>query len=204
MRGGMFKSVAVYCGSSAGNDPQYVRLAHTAGVLLAKRGIRLVYGGGGVGMMGAVADGVLEQGGEVTGVIPDFLNTRELKHPGVPDMRVVKTMHERKMLMVDLAEGFIALPGGFGTLDELFEVLTWSQLDIHHRPAGVLNADGYYDGMLSCLDGMVVRGFLRAEDRARLVSAPDMESLLAGMEAWCAPPSLKFTLATRSPTAAEI
>ncbi len=200
----MFKSLAVYCGSSGGNDPRYVRLAHAAGAVLAKRGIRLVYGGGGVGMMGAVANGALEQGGEVTGVIPHFLNTRELKHPGVADMRVVETMHERKMLMVDLAEGFIALPGGFGTLDELFEVLTWSQLDIHRRPAGVLNYDGYYDGMLSCLDGMVTRGFLRAEDRARLVAAPEMESLLDGMEAWCVPPSLKFTLATPPPTAAEI
>lgn len=204
MRGRMFKSLAVYCGSSAGNDPRYVRLAHEAGALLARRGIRLVYGGGGVGMMGAVANGVLEQGGKVTGVIPHFLNTRELKHPGVPDMRVVETMHERKMLMVDLAEGFIALPGGFGTLDELFEVLTWSQLDIHHRPAGVLNADGFYDGMLSCLDGMVTRGFLRAEDRVRLVSAADMESLLTRMEAWSVPPSLKFTLATRTPAVAEI
>lgn len=194
----MFQSLAVYCGSSAGNDPAYIHLAHAAGALLARRGIRLVYGGGGVGMMGAVANGVLEQGGEVTGVIPHFLNTRELKHPGVPDMRVVETMHERKMLMVDLAEGFIALPGGFGTLDELFEVLTWSQLAIHQRPAGILNAGGFFDGLLTCLDGMVSRGFLRTEDRNRLVAAPDIETLLERMESWRAPETMKFTLATRT------
>lgn len=198
MRGGMFRSLAVYCGSSAGNDPRFIRLAHEAGALLAQRGIRLVYGGGGVGMMGAVANGALEHGGEVTGVIPHFLNTRELIHPGVADMRAVATMHERKMLMVELSEGFIALPGGFGTLDELFEVLTWSQLDIHARPIGVLNVDGYYDGVLQCLDGMVARGFLRPEDRARLVSATDFPALLAAMESWQAPESLKFTLATRT------
>ena len=191
----MFQSLAVYCGSSPGNDGRYVRLAHEAGELLAQRGIRLVYGGGGVGMMGAVADGALSEGGAVTGVIPTFLNTRELRHPGVSDMRVVTSMHERKLLMVDLAEGFIALPGGFGTLDELFEVLTWSQLDIHNRPAGVLNVDGYYDGILACLDVMVDRGFLRAEDRARLVPAESMEALLAEMEAWRAPQTLKFSLA---------
>ena len=194
----MLQSLAVYCGSSAGHDPRYLQLAHETGALLARRGIRLVYGGGGVGMMGAVANGALEHGGEVTGVIPHFLNTRELKHPGVADMRAVATMHERKMLMVDLAEGFIALPGGFGTLDELFEVLTWSQLDLHQRPAGVLNMDGYYDGVLSCLDGMVDRGFLRAEDRARLVAAADIESLLTAMEEWVAPAKTKFTLATRT------
>ena len=193
----MFQSLAVYCGSSPGNDAHYVRLAHEFGVLLARRGIRLVYGGGGVGMMGAVADGALSQGGAVTGVIPTFLNTRELKHPGVEDMRVVTTMHERKLLMVELAEGFIALPGGFGTLDELFEVLTWSQLDLHNRPAGVLNVDGYYDGILTCLDVMVERGFLRAEDRARLMAAGSMEALLEKMAAWRAPETLKFSLARR-------
>ncbi len=196
-RGGMFQSLAVYCGSSPGNDARYVRLAYEAGVILAQRGIRLVYGGGGVGMMGAVADGALSRGGAVTGVIPTFLNTRELKHPGVADMRVVTTMHERKLLMVDLAEGFIALPGGFGTLDELFEVLTWSQLDIHNRPAGVLNVDGYYDGVLSCLDGMVARGFLREGDRSRLVAAESMEALLLKMTEWRAPETLKFSLARR-------
>jgi len=194
----MFRSLAVYCGSSAGNDPRWARLARATGTLLAKRGIRLVYGGGGVGLMGALADAALAAGGEVTGVIPHFLNTRELQHAGVADMRVVDTMHERKLLMVELAEGFMALPGGFGTLDELFEVLTWSQLGLHERPAGLLNAGGYFDGLLTCLDSMTGHGFLRAEDRARLVAAPEPEALLAAMTQWRAPERLKFTLATRS------
>jgi uncharacterized protein (TIGR00730 family) len=193
----MFRSLAVYCGSSPGNDPRYVSMARAVGTLLAQRQIRLVYGGGGVGMMGAVADGALAAGGEVTGVIPEFLNTRELKHPGVADMRVVATMHERKMLMVDLSEGFISLPGGFGTLDELFEALTWSQLSIHSRPIGVINTDGYFDGLLSCLDGMVSRGFLRAEDRARLIAAGDIEGVLTAMSDWRAPSALKFSLARK-------
>jgi uncharacterized protein (TIGR00730 family) len=193
----MIRSVAVYCGSSPGKDPCFVGIAREAGKLLAHRGVRLIYGGGGVGMMGALADGALAHGGEVTGVIPAFLNTRELKHPDVADMRVVVTMHERKMMMVELAEGFIALPGGFGTLDELFEALTWSQLAIHAWPVGILNADGYFDGLLACLDGMVVRGFLRPEDRARLVAAGDMDSLLNAMDEWHAPETLKFTLARR-------
>jgi hypothetical protein len=193
----MFRSLAVYCGSSPGNDPRFIAMARAAGGFLAQHRIRLVYGGGGVGMMGAVADGVLAAGGEVTGVIPEFLNTRELKHPGVSDMRVVATMHERKMLMVDLAEGFIALPGGYGTLDELFEALTWSQLSIHSRPVGLINTEGYFDGILSCLDGMVAHGFLRQEDRDRLVSAGSMEDLLPAMEAWNPPATLKFSLARR-------
>lgn len=192
---GMFVSLAVYCGSSPGLDPAYVGLARNLGALLAQRGIRLVYGGGGVGMMGAVADGALAAGGTVTGVIPVFLNTRELKHPGVADMRVVETMHERKQIMVTESAGFIALPGGFGTLDELFEALTWSQLAIHDRPVGVLNVDGFFDGMLTTLDLMVTRGFLRQEDRDRVVSASTPETLLEAMAVWQAPGTLKFTLA---------
>jgi uncharacterized protein (TIGR00730 family) len=193
----MIRSVAVYCGSSPGNDPCFVEIARETGRLLAQRGVRLIYGGGGVGMMGALANGALAHGGKVTGVIPAFLNTRELKHPGVSDMRVVVTMHERKMMMAELAEGFIALPGGFGTLDELFEALTWSQLAIHAWPVGILNAGGYFDGLLACLDGMVVRGFLRPEDRARLVAADHMDSLLNALNEWHAPETLKFTLARR-------
>lgn len=191
----MFKSLAVYCGSSAGNDPKYAALAREMGTLMARRGIKLVYGGGGVGMMGAVADAVLAERGEVIGVIPTFLNTRELKHPGVADMRVVETMHERKQIMVIESEGFIAMPGGFGTLDELFEVLTWSQLAIHHSPVGVLNHDGFFDGILLTLDGMVQRGFLRPEDRSRVVTAATPEALLQAMSEWAPPATLKFTLA---------
>ena len=191
----MFRSLAVYCGSSAGHDGKYVALAREVGGLLAGRGIRLVYGGGGVGMMGAAADGALAAGGAVTGVIPVFLDTRELKHAGVSDMRVVATMHQRKELMVAESEGFVALPGGFGTLDELFEVLTWSQLAIHACPVGILNVDGFFDGLLMTLDAMVARGFLRAEDRGRVVAAETAEALLEAMEGWQAPSSLKFTLA---------
>lgn len=191
----MIQSVAVYCGSSPGHDLKYPAIARALGQLLAARGIRLVYGGGGVGMMGAVANGVLEGGGAVTGVIPVFLNTRELKHDGVTDMRVVDTMHERKQIMVTESDGFIALPGGFGTLDELFEVLTWSQLAIHDRPVGILNVDGYFDGILVTLDVMVERGFLRQEDRDRVVAAETGEALLEAMAAWQVPETLKFTLA---------
>jgi hypothetical protein len=195
MQIGMINSVAVYCGSSPGHDSKYPAIARALGQLLAARGIRLVYGGGGVGMMGALANGVLEGGGAVTGVIPVFLNTRELKHAGVADMRVVDTMHERKQIMVTESDGFIALPGGFGTLDELFEVLTWSQLAIHDRPVGILNVDGYFDGILVTLDVMVERGFLRQEDRDRVVAAETGEALLEAMAAWQVPETLKFTLA---------
>ena len=194
----MMRSIAVYCGSSPGDDPMWARLARDTGALLARRGIRMVYGGGGVGMMGAAADGALAAGGDVVGVIPEFLDTRELKHHSVPDMRVVRTMHERKQLMVDLSDGFIALPGGFGTLDELFEVLTWSQLAIHSRPVGLLNVHGFFDGLLSCLDGMVRHGFLRQEDRSRLVSAPDPEALLDALAAWDVPETTKFRFARRA------
>ncbi|RYD32920.1 MAG: TIGR00730 family Rossman fold protein, partial [Verrucomicrobiaceae bacterium] len=130
-----------------------------------------------------------------TGVIPTFLNTRELKHPGVADMRVVETMHQRKQIMVVESEGFIALPGGFGTLDELFEVLTWSQLAIHACPIGVLNFKGFFDGVLATLDHMVATGFLRAEDRGRVVVASTPQALLQAMQAWEPPSTLKFTLA---------
>jgi uncharacterized protein (TIGR00730 family) len=195
MQIGMINSVAVYCGSSPGHDSKYPAIARALGQLLAARGIRLVYGGGGVGMMGALANGVLEGGGAVTGVIPVFLNTRELKHAGVADMRVVDTMHERKQIMVTESDGFIALPGGFGTLDELFEVLTWSQLAIHDRPVGILKVDGYFDGILVTLDVMVERGFLRQEDRDRVVAAATGEALLEAMAAWQVPETLKFTLA---------
>ena len=173
-------------------------MARETGRLLADRRIRLVYGGGGVGLMGAVADAVLAAGGQITGVITRFLDTHELKHPGVPDMRVVETMHERKMLMVDLSDGFLALPGGFGTLDELFEVLTWSQLGIHQCPIGLVNTDGYFDGIIACLDGMITRGFLRQQDRDRLIAAPTIAELLPLMEAWQPPTDLKFHLARRA------
>ncbi|MCP5558614.1 MAG: TIGR00730 family Rossman fold protein [Verrucomicrobiaceae bacterium] len=193
----MFHSLAIYCGSAPGNDPAFISAAHAAGATLARRSIRVVYGGGGVGMMGALADGALRAGGKVIGVIPEFLNTRELQHPDVEDMIVVKTMHERKLRMVEEAQGFIALPGGFGTLDELFEVLTWAQLGIHGHPVGLLNIDGFFDGILQCLDHMVTQGFLMATDRQRLIAAADTDTLLDAMAAWKPPSEIKFTLAKR-------
>ena len=194
----MFSALAIYCGSSPGNHPDFAAVARQTGRLLASRGIRVVYGGGGVGLMGALADAALAAGGHVTGVIPHFLDTRELQHPGVADMRRVDTMHDRKRLMVELAQGFVALPGGFGTLDELFEVLTWSQLGIHPHPIGVVNTDGFFDGLIACLDGMVARGFLRQQDRDRLIAAATIEELLPLMESWIAPTDLKFHLARRA------
>lgn len=193
----MFNSMAVYCGSSPGNGGCYLDAARSTGRELARRGIRLVYGGGGVGMMGAVADAALGAGGRVTGVIPAFLSTAELRHPDVADMIVTASMHERKLRMVEEADAFLALPGGFGTLDELFEVLTWAQLGIHHKPAGILNTGGFFDPLLACLDRMTDQGFLLASDRSRLLSAEEPGNLIDGMLSWQPPAESKFALARR-------
>lgn len=189
------KRIAVYCGSSAGNNARFRETASEVGRLIAEQDLELVYGGGSVGLMGTVADSVLENGGRVTGVIPTFLNTRELAHQGVHDLIVVDTMHERKIRMFELADGFLSLPGGFGTMEELFEMLAWSQLAIHAKPNGILNVDGYYDGLLQCLDHMVASQFLREEDRARALSASDPAELLAAMQAWQPPSGTKFDFA---------
>jgi uncharacterized protein (TIGR00730 family) len=186
------KALAIYCGSSAGNGQEYIRLARSVGRSLAQRGVTVVYGGGGVGLMGAVADAALEAGGKVIGVIPDFLNTRELAHTGCTELIVVRSMHERKAIMAQRSEGFIALPGGFGTLDELFEALTWSQLGLHPHPCGLLNADGYFTPLVECIDGMVRRGFLRMEDRGRLLCSADLDELLEAMGRWRSPSGLKW------------
>lgn len=183
------RRVCVYCGSSGGG---FVARAREFGGLLAARGIELVYGGGGVGLMGAVADGVLAGGGRVTGVIPQFLEDKELGHKGVQTMHVVETMHERKLKMMELADAFVTLPGGFGTLEELFEVLAWSQLQLHAKPVGVLNWGGYYDGLLACLERMVEERLLRGKDRERMMDAADGAGLLAQLEAWEAPSEAKW------------
>ena len=159
---------------------------------MAERGITLIYGGGRVGMMGAVADAALEGGGKVVGVIPYFLNTIELAHNGCTELHVVESMHERKALMAKLSEGFVALPGGFGTLDEIFEVVTWSQLARHSWPCALLDFDGYFTPLLECLNGMVTRGFLRQADRDRLISDTDFPTLLAHMNAWKPPVGTKW------------
>jgi len=176
------RSICVFCGAAPGSKDSYVRHAHELGQLLADRGITLVYGGGGIGMMGAVADGALSRGGRITGVITRQLVDRELAHPAVGDMRVVETMHERKMLMVGLADAFIALPGGYGTFDEFFEAVCWAQLEIHRKPIGLLNTMGFYNGLFSFLEHAEGEGFLRlplqkavtlAETPSRLLDALD-------------------------------
>ena len=187
------KSLAIYCGSSAGFNPEFTNLARFVGRTMAERGIRLVYGGGRVGLMGAVADGALEAGGEVIGVIPEFLNTVELAHSGCTELHEVRSMHERKALMVELSEGFVALPGGYGTLDEIFEALTWSQLARHSWPCAVLNFQEFYTPLLACLDGMVTHGFMRMADRQRLLAGTDFVDLLETMSTWTQPAGTKWT-----------
>jgi len=172
------KSVAIYCGANAGASDIYQQQAHEMGRVLAERDLTLVYGGGRVGLMGAVADSVLQHGGRAVGVIPDFLADKELAHLGLTELHVVKSMHERKLLMADLADGFVAMPGGYGTLEELFEVLTWGQLGLHPKPIGVLNVDGFYTHLLRALDHMVNEGFLRAENRQQLLQAETPSALL--------------------------
>lgn len=191
------KSVAVYCGSSAGTNPLYIAQAQALGAALVARGLTLVYGGGRVGLMGTIADAVLALGGKVVGVIPDFLDAKELAHKGCTELHVVKSMHERKLLMADRADAFIAMPGGYGTLEELFEVLTWGQLGLHRKPVALLNVAGYYDHLLLALDRMRDDQLLRAENRAQLLQSPDPEDLLAQLaayqpvllEKWLTPPT---------------
>ena len=175
------KSVAVYCGSSSGNQPVYTQQAQEMGRELARRGLTLVYGGGCVGLMGAIADAVLAEGGRVIGVIPGFLADKELAHQGCTELHVVETMHQRKLLMADLADGFVAMPGGFGTLEELFEVLTWGQLGLHGKPTGLLNTEGFYDSLLALLDHMSSQAFLRSENRDQVLQNVNAAALLDAM-----------------------
>ncbi|WBO82931.1 LOG family protein [Hymenobacter yonginensis] len=178
------KSVAVYCGASSGTNELFTQQAQAMGQALAERGFTLVYGGGRVGLMGAVADAVMQHGGRAVGVIPDFLADKELAHTGLSELHIVKTMHERKLMMADLAEGFVAMPGGYGTLEELFEVLTWGQLGLHRKPIGVLNVAGYYDHLLQALNHMADEGLLRRENRNQLLSHPEPHGILDAMLAY--------------------
>jgi uncharacterized protein (TIGR00730 family) len=180
-------AVAVFCGSLPGTDPVFMDAARALGALLARRAITLVYGGGRVGLMGAVADGALAAGGRVIGVIPQALVDRELAHTGVTELRVTDSMHERKALMASMADGFVALPGGAGTLDELFEAWTWTMLGIHLKPCAVLDVDGFYAGLRSHVTRMTSAGFIRPEHAAGLLFAADGESLLDAMARWRAP-----------------
>jgi uncharacterized protein (TIGR00730 family) len=177
-------SIAVYCGSSNGVDPSYVRCAHDFGALLAREGIALVYGGGSVGLMGAVADGVLRAGGEVHGVITEALRVKELAHLELTSLVVVDTMHERKAAMADCADAFVALPGGFGTFDELFEVITWTQLGIHEKPCGMLNHEGFFDDLVAFIDKTTAAGFIKPVHRDTVVVESDGAGMLQKLRVW--------------------
>jgi uncharacterized protein (TIGR00730 family) len=170
--------IGVFCGSSAGNRPTYRQAAADLARALARRGFGLVFGGAQVGLMGVLADAMLEQRAEVIGVIPQALLDREIAHVGVADLRVVGSMHERKALIAELSDGFIALPGGYGTLEEFCEVLTWAQLGLHGKPCGLLDVDAYFDPLLALFDEAVAAGFLRSENRALVLRANDPEALL--------------------------
>lgn len=172
------KRICVFCGANAGSRAEYAAAARDLAALLAGQKTGLVYGGGNVGLMGVIADAMLDAGSEVIGVIPASLVAKEVAHHGVTELRVVQTMHERKALMSDLSDAFIALPGGFGTLDEFFEILTWSQLGFHRKPCGLLNIAGYYDGLLKMLDHAVAEGFLRPENRKLVIDDSDASRLL--------------------------
>jgi uncharacterized protein (TIGR00730 family) len=181
------KRVCVFAGSSAGVRPEYMAAATDLGRVLAARGIGLVYGGARVGLMGAVADAVLTGGGEVTGVIPRSLVEKEVAHSGLTELRVVTTMHERKALMADLSDAFIALPGGWGTLDEMFEILTWAQLGLHRKPCGLLNVLGYFDRLLSFLEHTMEQGFVRRECGSLLAVSDGPAALLDALQSQTPP-----------------
>ena len=172
------RRLCVFCGSSTGYRPEYRAAARRFGEALAERGVALVFGAGHIGLMGVLADAVLERGGQAIGIIPQALVDKELAHRTLTELHVVETMHQRKALMADLADGFVALPGGFGTADELFEILTWAQLGLHNKPIGLLNTAGFFDPLLSWLDRCVAEGFLRPEHRALLQIANHPDELL--------------------------
>lgn len=178
------KSICVYCGSNAGSKPAYTERAIALGDRIAKEGLQLVYGGGNVGLMGIVADAVLAAGGEVVGVIPEQLVNWEVAHKGVTRLEVVANMHERKKRMFDLSDAFVALPGGFGTLDEMFEMLTWRQLGIGDKPCAFLDVEGFYTPLMGMIDRMVEERFLHPEQRNDLWHGDDLDAMVAWMRAY--------------------
>lgn len=189
--------ICVYCGSSAGSRADYASAATELGEALLRHDIGLVYGGASKGLMGILADTILRAGGQVTGIIPEALLKKEVAHPGLTDMHVVDSMHERKSMMADLSDAFIAMPGGFGTIEETVEALTWGQLMFHDKPCGLLNVVNYFDRFLAFLDHAVVEGFLKQQHRQMLIAADDAETLLTrfgeyqppAVEKWREPPS---------------
>jgi len=181
------KRISVFCGSSFGTDPIFEEYAYRLGQVLAQKSIGLVYGGANVGLMGAVANGALKAGGEVIGVLPHFLQQKEIAHSGLTELILVESMHERKTKMNDLCNGVIALPGGFGTLEEFFEMLTWAQLGLHQKPVAILNVNGFYDALVAFLNNMVDNGFLKEINRDMLIISSNIDELLKLMENYQAP-----------------
>lgn len=176
------KNITVFCGSNSGFRTEYAEAAKNLARLLVEKNIRLVYGGGNVGLMGIIADEVMRAGGEVTGIIPESLDKKEVGHHGITELRIVGSMHERKALMAELADGFIAMPGGIGTFEEFFEILTWAQLGFHKKPCAVLNIAGYYDGLLALCDNAVTEGFVHPQHRQLILEDSDPAALLEKMK----------------------
>lgn len=176
------KSIAVFCGSSMGNDPQFQEKTEQLGRTFGQRGIRLIYGGAQVGLMGVIADATLKAGGQAIGVLPGFLGAKEIAHHGLNELIMVESMHERKQRMSELCDGVIALPGGLGTMEELFEFITWAQLGLHSKPIGLLNVSGYYDALITLLDDMVRFELLKPINRDMLIVSEDVDHLLQLME----------------------
>ncbi|HEX6289525.1 MAG TPA: TIGR00730 family Rossman fold protein [Herpetosiphonaceae bacterium] len=184
--------ICVFCGSSPGRSPAYMGAARALGLALARRKIGLVYGGAHVGLMGEIANAVIEHGGHVTGVMPRALIEREIAHQGLAELRVVDSMHQRKALMAELSDGFIALPGGFGTLEEFFEIVTWAQLGLHRKPCGLLNQSGFFDQLRAFLDFAVGEQFIRPQHRAMILVEADPDRLLDCFDAYQAPAVAKW------------
>jgi len=185
--------ICVYCGSSSGNHPIYAEAACELADALLRHDLELVYGGANKGIMGVIADAVLEKGGKVHGIIPKMLCEKELAHQGLTELHIVASMHERKTMMAALSDGFIAMPGGFGTLEEIIEIITWGQLKFHDKPCGLLNVAGYFDHLLAYIDHAMAEGFLRAENRQMLLRDETAAGLLRQYEEYTAPQVEKWT-----------
>jgi len=181
------KNICVFCGSSYGAAPIYKNAAQQLGKLMATSGIRLIYGGGHVGLMGAIADSVLQHGGQVTGIIPRFLEEKEVAHTALTELIITHSMHERKQLMAEKADAFIAMPGGIGTLEELAEIMTWVQLELIRKPIGILNVDGYFNGLVAMLNTMVDEGFLKSETKNTFLHDTEAQSLLTSLQSFTFP-----------------
>jgi uncharacterized protein (TIGR00730 family) len=190
--GRQINRICVFCGTNTGSRPDYGAAARELGQILAEQGIELVYGGASVGIMGELADSVHEHGGHVTGIIPQQLMEKEAAHTGIPNLIVVASMHQRKSQMADMSDGFIALPGGIGTLEGFFEILTWGQLGIHAKPSGILNVAGYFDGLTRFLDHAVREGFLTEAHRGAIIMETDPRQLLERLQAYTPPDSEKL------------